>query len=129
MIIKQWRKVLHLLPLLLSAAVWSCGQAEKEMGKEPSFLRIQADNLRPDAFTASLKVVVSCDIDWSADLSEKSWAKIENLVRNEGTGGSFTVTLSPNTGKDSRETVIDYSIMIDEEIRKKRREFGMSLDG
>ena len=49
---------------------------------------------------------VSCDISWSAELSDKSWAKIENLVRNEGAGGSFTVTLSPNTGKDPRETVI-----------------------
>ena len=30
--------------------------------------------------------------------------------------------------EDSRETIIDYSIKIDEEIRKKRLEFGMPVD-
>lgn len=33
-----------------------------------------------------------------------------------------------NDKDDSRETIIDYSIKIDEEIKKKRTEFGMSLD-
>ena len=30
--------------------------------------------------------------------------------------------------EDSRETIIDYSIKIDEEIEKKRKEFGMPVD-
>lgn len=106
MIVKQLRKVLHLLPLLLSAAIWGCGQTEEEIGKEPSFLRVQADNQRPNAFTTSVRVTVSCDIQWSADVSDKSWAKIGNLTVNEGTGGSFTLTLSPNTGKSPRENII-----------------------
>ena len=29
---------------------------------------------------------------------------------------------------DTRETIIDYSVKIDEEIRKKRIEFGMNLE-
>jgi len=33
-----------------------------------------------------------------------------------------------NDKDDSRETIIDYSVKIDEEIAKKRAEFGMSLD-
>ena len=33
-----------------------------------------------------------------------------------------------NEKEDSRETIIDYSIKIDEEIIKKRKEFGMPVD-
>lgn len=107
MIIKPLRKTLRLLPVLLSVAVTvGCNPREDEAQKAPSVLRIQADNQRPDAFTASVKVSVYCDLNWSADLSDKSWAKIEDLVRNEGTGGSFTLTLSPNTGNGPRENVI-----------------------
>ena len=101
------KKVLRLLPVFLSiAVVIGCSPRENEAQKAPSILRIQADNQRPDAFTTSVKVNVYCDLNWSADLSDKSWAKIENLVRNEGTGGSFTLTLSPNTDKGTRENVI-----------------------
>lgn len=107
MIIKPLRKTLRLLPVLLSVAVTvGCNPREDEAQKAPSVLRIQADNLRPSAFTTRVKVTVYCDITWSADLSDKSWAKIENLVRDEGVGGSFTVTLSPNSGKGPREVVV-----------------------
>lgn len=34
-----------------------------------------------------------------------------------------------NEKTDPRETILDYAIVIDEEIRKKRLEFGMSVDG
>lgn len=91
--------------LLSVLSAFGCGP-EKEIPQGPTFLRIQVDNPRPNAFQPSVNVSVSCDINWSAELSDKSWAKIENVVRNEGTGGSFTVTLSPNTGMDPRETVI-----------------------
>lgn len=33
-----------------------------------------------------------------------------------------------NDGNDPRETILDYSITIDEEIEKKRKEFGLSVD-
>ncbi len=33
-----------------------------------------------------------------------------------------------NENEDPRETIIDYSITIDDEIKKKRNEFGLSLD-
>lgn len=91
--------------LLSVLSAFGCGP-EKEIPQGPTFLRIQVDNPRPNAFQPSVNVSVSCDINWSAELSDKSWAKIENVVRNEGTGGSFTVTFSPNTGMDPRETVI-----------------------
>lgn len=101
------KKVLRHLPVLFSiAVVIGCNPREDEAQKMPSVLRIQADNQRPDAFTTSVKVNVHCDLNWSADLSDKSWAKIGNLVRNEGAGGSFTLTLSPNSGKGLREVVI-----------------------
>lgn len=106
MITSHIRKAHRFLTLLVSIlGAFGCGP-EKEIPQGPAFLRIQADIQRPSAFQTSVKVSVSCDINWSADLSDKSWAKIENVVRNEGSGGSFTVTLSPNTGKDPRETVI-----------------------
>ena len=106
MITRHIGKIPRFLMLLISAlAAFGCGE-EKEISQGPTVLRIQADNQRPNAFQTSVKVNVSCDISWSADLSDKSWAKIENLVRNEGTGGSFTVTLTPNTGKDPRELVV-----------------------
>lgn len=106
MITRHIRKASRFLIFLLSVlAAFGCGP-EKEIPQGPTFLRIQVDNPRPDALHSGVNVSISCDISWSAELSDKSWAKIENVVRNEGTGGSFTVTLSPNTGKDPRETVI-----------------------
>ena len=50
-------------------------------------------------------------------------------------GGYFTgrhisnaIRKSINEKTDSRETIIDYSIKIDEEIEKKRKEFGMPVE-
>lgn len=107
MITKHLRKATRFFFLLVSATLaLGCEHREKEAEKEPSILRIQADNLRPNALQTTVQVTVSCDIAWSADLSDKSWAEIGNLVVKEGIGGSFTLTLSPNTGQDPRETVV-----------------------
>ena len=77
--------------------------------------------------------------------SNLSWSKDDIAVLNEQwdqtrgirevPGGYFTgrhisnaIRKSINEKADSRETIIDYSIKIDEEIEKKRREFGMPVE-
>ena len=43
-------------------------------------------------------------------------------------GGVVGRVAAINDKDDTRETIIDYSIKIDEEITKKRKEFGMPVD-
>ena len=43
-------------------------------------------------------------------------------------GGVIGRVAAINDKDDTRETIIDYSIKIDEEITKKRKEFGMPVD-
>ncbi len=78
--------------------------------------------------------------------SNLSWSSNDIAVLNaqwdqttgirEVPGGYFTgrhisnaIRKSLNEKADSRETIIDYSIKIDEEITKKRKEFGMPVYG
>ena len=80
-----------------------------------------------DAFT---------NLSWSADDIEvlnKQWDSTVGI--REVPGGYFTgrhisnaIRKVINEKVDSRETIIDYSILIDEEIKKKRIEFGMPVD-
>ncbi|MBP3217493.1 MAG: extracellular solute-binding protein [Lachnospiraceae bacterium] len=80
-----------------------------------------------DAFT---------NLSWSADdiaVLNAQWD--ETVGIREVPGGYFTgrhisnaIRKVINEKTDSRETIIDYSILIDEEIRKKRIEFGMPVD-
>ncbi len=76
------------------------------------------------------------NLSWSTDdikvLSEQ-WD--ETVGIREVPGGYFTgrhisnaIRKVINEKVDSRETIIDYSILIDEEIKKKRIEFGMPVD-
>ena len=76
------------------------------------------------------------NLSWSADdieVLDEQWDQTVGI--REVPGGYFTGRHISNairkvlTDKtDSRETIIDYSIFIDEEIKKKRLEFGMSVD-
>ena len=76
-------------------------------------------------------------LSWSADDIEvlaEQWDQTVGI--REVPGGYYTgrhianaVRKCINDKDDTRETIIDYSIKIDEEITKKRREFGMKLYG
>ena len=76
------------------------------------------------------------NLSWSADDIEvlsKQWDQTVGI--REVPGGYFTgrhisnaIRKVINERVDSRETIIDYSILIDEEIKKKRIEFGMPVD-
>ena len=76
-------------------------------------------------------------LSWSVEDIEVLAEQWDNTVGiREVPGGYFTgrhianaVRKCINDKDDTRETIIDYSIKIDEEITKKRREFGMSVYG
>ena len=76
-------------------------------------------------------------LSWSVhdiEVLNEQWDHTRGI--REVPGGYFTgrhisnaIRRVLNEKDDSRETIIDYSIKIDEEITKKRREFGMPVDG
>ena len=76
------------------------------------------------------------NLSWSMDdiaVLNAQWDETRGI--REVPGGYFTgrhisnaIRKVINEKVDSRETIIDYSIMIDEEIVKKRKEFGMPTD-
>ena len=77
------------------------------------------------------------NLSWSMNDIEVLNAQWDQTVGiREVPGGYFTgrhisnaVRKVINEKEDSRETIIDYSIKIDEEITKKRKEFGMPVYG
>lgn len=76
------------------------------------------------------------NLSWSVediDVLNAQWDQTRGI--REVPGGYFTgrhisnaIRKVINEKDDSRETIIDYSIKIDEEIEKKRKEFGMPVD-
>jgi ABC-type glycerol-3-phosphate transport system substrate-binding protein len=76
------------------------------------------------------------NLSWSTEDIEVLDAQWDSTVGiREVPGGYFTgrhisnaIRKVINEKVDSRETIIDYSILIDEEIKKKRIEFGMPVD-
>ena len=76
------------------------------------------------------------NLSWSTEdikVLDEQWDNTVGI--REVPGGYFTgrhisnaIRKVINEKVDSRETIIDYSILIDEEIRKKRIEFGMPVD-
>ncbi|WP_029324594.1 extracellular solute-binding protein [Butyrivibrio sp. AE3004] len=76
------------------------------------------------------------NLSWSAEdieVLDDQWDQTVGI--REVPGGYFTgrhisnaIRKVINEKVDSRETIIDYSIMIDEEIEKKRKEFGMPIE-
>ncbi len=75
-------------------------------------------------------------LSWSMEdikILDEQWEQTVGI--REVPGGYFTgrhisnaIRKVINEKVDSRETIIDYSIVIDEEIKKKRIEFGMPID-
>ncbi len=76
------------------------------------------------------------NLSWSMEditVLNEQWDQTRGI--REVPGGYFTgrhisnaIRKVINEKSDSRETIIDYSIKIDEEIEKKRREFGMPVE-
>ncbi|MBP5533422.1 MAG: ABC transporter substrate-binding protein, partial [Lachnospiraceae bacterium] len=76
------------------------------------------------------------NLSWSADnirVLDEQWSHTKGI--REVPGGYFTgrhisnaIRKVINERTDTRETIIDYSRLIDDEIVKKRKEFGLPLD-
>jgi hypothetical protein len=75
-------------------------------------------------------------LSWSVEdiaVLEEQWSQSKGI--REVPGGYYTgrhlgnaVRKVINEKVDSRETIIDYSVKINEEITKKRKEFGMPVE-
>jgi hypothetical protein len=96
------------ISILILAAVMAagCEILDFDAFRTPEMLVIQPATKTPGALQQSVQVDVLCDIKWKVELSDASWAAVENTVIGKDGKGSFTLTLTPNTAKESRELEI-----------------------
>ena len=109
---------------------WAEPEVQTQFGREIEAL------LGSSARYATANRDAFSNLSWSLhdiNILNEQWDNTVGI--REVPGGYFTgrhisnaVRKVINDKDDSRETIIDYSIKIDEEIIKKRTEFGMSLD-
>ena len=92
--------------LIVAGAAVGCEILDFDAYKTPEMLVIAPSDKTPNALQQSIQVSITCDIKWKAEVSE-NWATIENLVVGKDNKGSFTLTLTPNTGKESRDLKIN----------------------
>ena len=110
---------------------WADPQSQVRFGREIEAL------LGSSARYATANRDAFSNLSWSMDDIEvlnAQWDETRGI--REVPGGYFTgrhisnaIRRVLNEKEDSRETIIDYSIKIDEEITKKRKEFGMPVYG
>ena len=109
---------------------WANAETQVRFGREIEALlgsSARYATANRDAFT---------NLSWSTDdiaVLNEQWDNTVGI--REVPGGYFTgrhisnaIRKVINEKVDSRETIIDYSILIDEEIKKKRIEFGMPIE-
>ena len=109
---------------------WSKPETQVRFGREIEAL------LGSSARYATANRKAFSSLSWSAnDIAtlEAQWDWTKGI--REVPGGYFTgrhisnaIRKVINTKVDTRESIIDYSILIDEEIVKKRKEFGLPVD-
>ena len=109
---------------------WAEPQTQVRFGREIEAL------LGSSARYATANRDAFANLSWSMDdiaVLSAQWDETRGI--REVPGGYFTgrhisnaIRKVLNEKEDSRETIIDYSIKIDEEIIKKRREFGMPVE-
>ena len=109
---------------------WAQPETQVEFGREIEAL------LGSSARYATANRDAFSNLSWSVKdikILNEQWDQTVGI--REVPGGYFTgrhisnaIRKCINEKDDSRETIIDYSIKIDEEIIKKRTEFGMSLE-
>ncbi len=109
---------------------WAKPQTQINFGREIEAL------LGSSARYATANRTAFSSLSWSAkDIAvlEEQWGWTKGI--REVPGGYFTgrhitnaIRKVINTKCDTREAIIDYSILIDEEIVKKRKEFGLPIE-
>ena len=110
---------------------WASPDTQVEFGREIEAL------LGASARYATANRVAFSNLSWSADDIEVLNAQWDQTVGiREVPGGYYTgrhianaIRKVFNEKVDSRETIIDYSIKIDDELTKKRKEFGLPVYG
>ncbi len=109
---------------------WSNADTQVRFGREIEAL------LGSSARYATANKDAFCQLAWSADdiaVLNSQWEQTVGIREVPGgyyTGRHITNAIRKviNEKEDPRETIIDYSIKIDEEITKKRIEFGLPVD-
>ncbi len=109
---------------------WAATDTQVQFGREIEAL------LGSSARYATANKDAFVQLSWSAEDIKVLDAQWEQTVGiREVPGGYYTgrhignaVRKVINEKTDSRETIIDYSIKIDDEIKKKRKEFGLPLE-
>ena len=109
---------------------WAKTETQVQFGREIEAL------LGSSARYATANKDAFVQLSWSAEDIKVLDAQWEQTVGiREVPGGYYTgrhignaVRKVINEKTDSRETIIDYSIKIDDEIKKKRKEFGLPLE-
>lgn len=109
---------------------WASKDTQTRFGREIEAL------LGSSARYATANKEAFSQLAWSADdiaVLNEQWDQTRGI--REVPGGYYTgrhisnaIRKVINDKDDSRETIIDYSIKIDEEIVKKRKEFGLPVD-
>lgn len=109
---------------------WTGADAQVRFGREMEAL------LGSSARYATANVDAFARLAWSADdieVLQAQWEQTKGV--REVPGGYYTgrhinnaIRKIINEKEDPRETILDYSITIDEEIKKKRIEFGMEAE-
>lgn len=109
---------------------WASADAQVRFGRELEAL------LGASARYATANVNAFNQLAWNADDIEvlnEQWSQTVGIPEVPGgyyTGRHITNAIRKviNDKDDPRETILDYSITIDEEIAKKRAEFGLSVE-
>lgn len=109
---------------------WATADAQVRFGREMEAL------LGSSARYATANVDAFVRLAWSADdieILQTQWEQTRGM--REVPGGYYTgrhinnaIRKIINSKEDPRETILDYSITINEEIKKKRIEFGMEAE-
>jgi len=109
---------------------WSSTETQVRFGREMEAL------LGASARYATANMNAFCQLAWSADAIEvltEQWKQTVGI--REVPGGYYTgrhitnaVRKCINEKTDPRETVLDYTILINEELTKKRKEFGLPTE-
>ena len=90
--------------LLTAAAVASCQIPESE--RIPSVFEIQPSSISALALGAGVEVSVRCDLHWTAELEDPSWAGLEVTSVKDGEGGTLRIKCAANTAEQARENTL-----------------------
>ena len=112
---KRISRILILLPLVLwvscltkrETAVVTDKDKVPEQPTEPTQFEATLSEALFNASQTLLTVTVTCDMDWSAKLEDASWGAMGVVQKAaDGHGGTVTVDLGFNTGKETRSNKV-----------------------